>query len=136
MEGGRMNHAPLKDNRSLGELFSDLSQEMQRLFQDEAALLRSEMSQKISRAAKDITALAVGGAVLYAGLLAIITAGILALGIAIPLWLSALIVGVVVLAIGTFLVLKGVQDLKRADLKPSRTISSLKGDKEWLKEKT
>lgn len=129
-----MNH--VKEERTLGALVSDLTREMQRLVRDEFALLQSEMSHKISRGVKDIAFLAVGGAVLYAGLLALIAAGIFALGNGVALWLSALIVSVVVLAIGYFMVQKGRKDLKQTDFTPRETISTLKGDKEWLKKRT
>jgi hypothetical protein len=129
-----MNH--VKDERSLGSLFLDLTGEMQSLVRDEFRLLQSEMSHKISRGVKNIVFLAVGGVVLYAGLLALIAAGIFALGTALALWISALIVSVVVLAIGYFILQKGLKDLKRTDLTPRETISTLKGDKEWLKKQT
>jgi hypothetical protein len=131
-----MNHAHVKDEKSLGSLFSDLTQEMQRLFRDELALFKNEMSRKISRGLKDISFLAIGALVLYAGLLAIIAAAVFLLGNAIPLWISALIVGAVVLGIGYYLVKKGMTDLNQTDFAPRETISTLKGDKEWLKKRT
>ncbi len=129
-----MNH--VKEERPLGALVSDLTREMQRLVRDEITLLKSEMSHKISRGVKDFAFLAAGGAVLYAGLLALIAAGIFALGTAVALWLSALIVSAAVLAIGYFMVQKGRKDLKQTDFTPRETISTLKGDKEWLKKRT
>lgn len=45
-----MNH--VKEEKSLGALFSDLSQEMQRLIRDELTLFKSEMSYKVKRGGK------------------------------------------------------------------------------------
>lgn len=129
-----MNH--VKEEKSLGSLFSDLSQEMQRLIHDELTLFKSEMSHKVKRGVKDISFLAIGGAVLYAGLLTVIAAVVFLLAAAIPLWVSALIVGAVVLGTGYFLVKRGITDLKKTDFTPRDTISTLKGDKEWLKKQT
>lgn len=129
-----MNH--IKEERSLGALFSDLSQEMQRLIRDEITLFKSEMSHKINRGMKDISFLAIGGAVLYAGMLTVIAAVVFLLAAAIPLWVSALIVGAIVLGIGYYLVQRGITDLKKTDFTPRETISTLKGDKEWLKKQT
>ncbi|OGW37932.1 MAG: hypothetical protein A2010_13180 [Nitrospirae bacterium GWD2_57_9] len=129
-----MNH--VKDEKSLGSLFSDLTSEMQRLVRDEITLLKSEMSHKITRGAKDLSFLAIGAAVLYAGLLAVVAAAVFLLALAIPIWISALIVGAIVLGIGYFLIKKGMADLKQTDFTPRETISTLKGDKEWLKKRT
>lgn len=131
-----MNHIKEKEEKSLTALFAELSQEMRRLFRDEIALFKSEMSHKISRGMKDISYLVIGGAVLYGGFLAVVASVIFLLGIAISLWLSALLVGIVVMGTGYYLVNRGLNDLKRADFTPRETMSTLKGDKEWLKKQT
>lgn len=122
-----------REERSLGELFSDLSAEMQRLFRDELALIKSELSDQVSRGLKDAAYVAVGGALLYAGMLTIIGAAVALLGLVMPVWVSALIIGLLVVGGGYFMVRKGLNDLKQADFTPKRTISTLKEDKEWLK---
>ena len=122
------------DDRSLGELFSELSQETTTLIRQEVNLAKTEMSQKASRVGKDVGFMAAGGAVAYAGLLAILAGVIALLGLVIPLWLSALLVGVVVAGLGYFLVRKGLDALKQEDLAPRQTIESLKEDKEWVKD--
>jgi hypothetical protein len=124
-----------KDDRSLGELFADLARESSTLVRQEVELAKTEMTQKASRAARDIGFLAIGGAVAYAGLLAIIAAVIVALATAgLPWWLSALLVGLLVAAAGYFLIQKGLAALKREDLAPKRTLESLKEDAQWAKE--
>jgi hypothetical protein len=124
------------DDRSLGELFSELSQETTTLIRQEVNLAKTEMSQKASRVGKDVGFLVAGGAVAYAGLLAVIAGVIALLGLVIPLWLSALLVGLVVAAIGYFLVRRGLDALKQEDLAPRETIETLKEDKEWAKDQT
>ena len=124
------------DDRSLGELFSELSQETTTLIRQEVNLAKTEMSQKASRVGKDVGFMAAGGAVAYAGLLAIIAGVIALLGLVIPLWLSAFLVGLVVAAIGYFLVRRGLDALKQEDLAPRETIETLKEDKEWAKDQT
>ncbi len=124
------------DDRSLGELFSELSQETTTLIRQEVNLAKTEMSQKASRVGKDVGFMAAGGAVVYAGLLAILAGVIALLGLVIPLWLSALLVGLVVAVAGYFLVRKGLDALKQEELAPRETIQTLKEDKEWAKDQT
>ena len=123
-----------RDDRSLGELFSELSQETTTLVRQEMNLATTEMTQKASRAGRHIGVLAAGGAVAYAGLLAIIAGVIALLSLVIPLWLSALLVGLVVAAVGYFLVRRGLDALKQEDLAPRETLETLKEDKEWAKD--
>ena len=124
-----------RDEPSLGELFADLARETSTLVRQEVELAKTEMTQKASRAGKDVAMMAAGGAVIYAGFLALLAAliaGIVAAGLA-P-WLSALIVGVAVVAIGGALVWQGLAALRRVNLAPRQTIETLKEDAAWVKQ--
>ena len=123
------------NERSLGELFGDLACDMGTLVSQELALARTELTDKASQVGKDIAMLAVGGLVAYAGLLAIIAAVIVLIADrGVPLWVSALVVGLVVAGIGYLLVQRGISALRRQDLAPRQTIQSLKDDTQWAKE--
>lgn len=123
-----------REERSLGDLFSELTRETSTLVRKEIELAKTEMTDKATRAGKNVASLAIGGAVAYAGALALIAGVILLLGNAIPLWVSALIVGLVVAGIGYFLIQKGLTALKHIDMVPRQTIETLKEDKEWAKD--
>jgi len=123
------------NERSLGELFGDLARDMGTLVSQELALARTELTEKASQVGKDVAMLAVGGLVVYAGLLAIIAAVIVLIADrGVPLWVSALIVGLVVAGIGYLLVQRGISALRRQDFAPRQTIQSLKDDTQWAKE--
>jgi len=123
------------DERSLGELFGDLARDMGTLVSQELALARTELTDKASRVGKQVAMLAVGGLVAYAGLLAIIAAVIVLIADrGVPLWISALVVGLVVAGIGYLLVQRGLTALKHEDLTPRQTIQSIKEDTQWAKE--
>jgi Flp pilus assembly protein TadB len=120
--------------RSLGDLFSQLTHDLSTLMRQEVMLAKTELRQKASKAGKDVGFLAAGGAIAYAGFLVILAGIVLALGLVLPWWASALIVGVVVAAIGYILIRKGQTALKQADLTPKQTIETLKEDQQWAKE--
>ena len=127
--------AQARDERSLGDLFSDLSRETTTLVRQEVQLAKAELTQSATEAARGIGMLVAGGAVAYAGLLFVLLAivfGLIEAGW--DPWLSALVVGVVVVAIGAILVLRARESLKPANLAPRRTIETLKEDQEWAKE--
>ncbi len=117
-----------RDDRSLGELFGDLSHETSTLVRQEVALAKTELTQTATEVGKDVAFLAVGGAVAYAGLLAILAAIILALALVLPWWLAAAIVGVVVAGAGGALMSKGLAALKQTHMAPQQTLDTLKGD--------
>lgn len=130
-----MQQQQVKPERSLGELFGDLTKETSTLVRQEVELAKVELTQKASEVGKDIGFLAVGGAVAYAGLLAILAAIIILLAtIGLPWWLAAALVGLVVAGIGYFLVQRGLTALRRTNMAPRQTIQTLKEDAEWIKE--
>ncbi len=125
-----------RDERSLGELFAELAQETSTLVRQEVTLAKTEMSQNASRAGRHVGVMAAGGAVAYAGLLAILAGVIVLLDNVMPLWLSALLVGIVVAVLGYLLVRRALDALKREDFAPRETIVTLKEDQQWAKDQT
>jgi len=125
-----------RDERSLGELFAELSQKTTALVRQEIQLAKVEMSQKASRAGRNVGFLLFGSVVAYTGVLALVAAGIILLGQLIPYWLSAAIIGVVIAAVGAVLVTKGASALRQEDPTPRETVETLQEDKEWLKDQT
>ena len=117
-----------KEDRSLGELFGDLAGGTARLVRQEVRLAHTELSQAASRVGRSAGATLAGGAVAHAGFLIVLASAIvgLAVGIAVPQWVAALVVGVVVLLVGYWLVGRAGAALKREDLLPRKTIESLR----------
>lgn len=127
-------HVPA-EKQSVGELLGQLSEDLNLLLRQEMELAKAEMNETLGEATSDLISLAAGGAVAYAGLLALAAAAIAALAgpVGLPLWLSALIVGVVVGVIGLAFVKRGISGMKHPPL-PRRTVASLKNDVRWAKE--
>jgi hypothetical protein len=125
----------MQQERSLGDLFAELTRDTSTLVRKEIELAKTELGQKVSTAGKNVGFLAIGGAVAYAGVLALIGGVILLLAQALDsLWLSALLVGLLVAGVGYMLVQKGLTALRNVDLVPHKTIETLKEDKEWAKD--
>lgn len=126
----------LRQERSLGELFGQLTQDMTLLVRQEIQLARTEMSDKLSRFTTNLVSVLSGGFVAYLGGLALVAALILAIRdlANISLAWSALIVGAVLAIVGYVMLQKGMKELKRVDLAPRRTVETLKDDVQWAKE--
>lgn len=119
---------------SLGQLFGDLARDVQSLFKQELTLAKTEATQSAKRAGMDIAKIIAGALVLYTGVIFLLAAAMFGLReLDLPWSLSALIVGLVVVAIGAFLVMRAKADLTSGSLAPTETIESLKEDRDWAK---
>jgi hypothetical protein len=128
-----MAQQAVKQERSLGELFSELAGETGTLVRQEIALAQVEITKKASTVGTNVASLAVGGAVGYAAVLAILAGVIMGLANFMPAWVASLIVGAVVAAIAYFMVSSALNKLKNTDLTPTATVDSIKEDAQWLK---
>ncbi len=124
-----------KDERSLGELFSELASETSTLVKQEVALAQTELTQKATQVGKNVGYLVVGGAVAYAAVLSFIAALIIGLGHLLEnYWLAALIVGIVVGAAAVVMIMSALNALKNTDITPTQTVETIKEDAKWLKD--
>jgi len=124
------------EERSIGELFGELSQDMGLLVRQEAQLAKTEMQTKLSKITTDLVALATGGVVALVGGLALTAAVILLLidPVGLKPWVAALLVGALMGIIGWVMLQRGLKDLKRTDPTPRRTVETIKDDIQWAKE--
>ena len=127
----------LSQDRSVGELFGQLTQDLSLLVRQETQLAKTEIQEKISRAGRDVVSLAAGGVVALIGVLALTAALILLLvdPVGLEPWLAALLVGAL-LAGGGYLMLRGgLRELKQLDPAPRRAVESIKEDIQMVKER-
>src|SRR5687767_14861636 len=123
----------VKEERSLGDLFTELASETGTLVRQEMALAQAELTTKASKAGKNVGFLAVGGAVAFTAVLVLTAAVILLLSLWIPAWLSALLVALVIGVTAYFIVTSALAELRKTDPLPRETIETLKEDAQWLK---
>jgi uncharacterized membrane protein YqjE len=122
--------------RSVGELVQQVSQQTATLVRQEMQLAQVELQEKGKRAG--IGAGMFGGAGLVAlyGVGAVVAAVIMLVATAIEPWVSALIVGVVLLATAGILALLGRREVEQATPpKPERAMESMQHDVEHVRER-
>lgn len=129
--------ADSRSDRSFGDLFGSLTSQLGQLIHKEVELARTEITANAVRTGKNASLIGVGGAVAYGGFLAIVIAAIALLAtVGLPTWVSALVVGVVLVVVGYVLIQRGRSQLEARSLAPTRTIDTLKEDAEWAKDRT
>jgi hypothetical protein len=132
---GVLSHSHTEDGRSLGEIVQDILRDFQNMFRDEIRLVRAEFGEKAQQFGK---AAGVLGAAAVCGLLAVaclVTTGIAALALAMPVWLAALLMAIFLLCIGATCYAAGRAKLRHVDPKPQQTVQTLKDDVEWAKQR-
>ena len=121
-----------RDERSLGDLFAELSRETAHLVRKEVELASNEITTKARRAGAGAGIAAAGGALVHAGLLVLLAAIVFGLArMGIDAWLSALVVAVVTMGGGYLLVNKGLTQVRRTGVAPTQTIETLKETATW-----
>ena len=119
---------------STAELVSQLSEQVTTLVRDELALARAEMTEKGKRAGKGAGLIGAGGVLALYGLGALfVTIGAL-LALAMPVWLSALIVMILIFAAAGVAALLGKKQVQQAvPPKPTEAVDSTKRDVQAVK---
>jgi drug/metabolite transporter (DMT)-like permease len=121
-----------KDERSLGELLSELSRETSVLVRKEVELATTEITAKARTAGTHVAVAATGGALAHAALLVLLAALVIGLTeLGVPAWLSAGIVAIAVGVVGFILIQMGVSRLRATRVVPVHTVQSLKEDAKW-----
>jgi hypothetical protein len=121
-----------QDERSLGELFAELSRETGVLIRKEMELATTEMTAKAKVAGTHAATVAAGGALAHAGLLVLLAALVIGLAqLGIEPWLSALIVALLTAGVGYALIRSGLTNLRQTNVAPIQTIQSIKETATW-----
>lgn len=122
------------DDRSVGELLRELSEETSTLVRQEVQLAKAELTAKAKQAGKGAVLLG-GAAVMGLALLGAFTAFlILVLDLVLAPWLAALVVTVVYAVVVAALALAGRSALRKAaPVTPEETVETVKEDVEWAK---
>jgi len=123
-----------QEQRSLAQLFSDLTYESSELVRKEIQLAKAELSESVSELKAGVVAMTLSAPLLFGGFLVLLLAAVLGLNEALHRpWLSALIVGGVVTVLGLIALLAGRSRVGNVDVTPARSARSLREDKDMVK---
>ncbi|MGY1840433.1 MULTISPECIES: phage holin family protein [unclassified Modestobacter] len=126
---------PATENASTGQLIGQLSDQLTRLVRDEIRLAQNEVGTKAKKFGLGAGLFGGAGLAAFLGLQVLVAAAVLALALALPGWLAALIVAVVLFGTAGVLALIGKKDVQQAAPPvPTEAISSVKTDVATMKE--
>ena len=101
-------------SESTADLVRQAAEQISTLIRDELALAKAEMAEKAGRAGRGAGLFGAAGVVSLYGVLGVLTAVVLLLALAMPAWVAALLVGVVLLIVAGVLALAGRAQVRRA----------------------
>ena len=121
--------APRDAEPTLGRLVHDLSQQLPGLIRSELRLAQAEMAEKGKRAGVGIGMFSAAGLLAFFAVAALVATAILGLAHAVPDWLAALIVALVLLAGAGIVALMGKKQVTEATPPvPEHAIEGVKED--------
>ncbi len=117
------------DDPTLAALVHDLSQQVPELIRSELRLAQAEMTEKGKRAGIGIGMFSAAGLLAFFGLACVIATAVLGLAHALPDWLSALLVAVVLFVGAGIVALLGKKEVQQATPPaPEHAIEGVKED--------
>jgi len=124
-------------DRSLGELFSDLSQQTSDLIRQEMRLAKAELSDKLSDVGRHAAMIGASVAFGLAAVIAVAAAiGLLLVKVGLEPWLAAVLTAVAMAGTAFVLAQSGIAALRKKTIAPVETMHSLKETTQWLKNGT
>lgn len=123
----------IDDDRSVGQLLSDLTRELQALLRKEFELAKAETKEELRHAAAAGKSFGVAGLLGYLALVMLSFAAAWALTSIMPTGWAFFAVGVAYALVAGGMVLRGRKQVQEFDPVPDETVETLKEDVQWLK---
>ncbi|GAA3988575.1 phage holin family protein [Streptomyces marokkonensis] len=127
---------PQADDRSVGQLMSGVTADLQTLFRQEIELAKAEIKEEGTRAGKAAGMFGGAGFAGYMVLLFLSLAAVLGLANVMDGGWAALIVTAVWAVVAAVLYMKGRAGMRTVSPKPERTVETMKENAEWARHPT
>jgi uncharacterized membrane protein YqjE len=129
--GSRTSSSENGPQPGVGTLVSGVIEDLQSLVRGEVQLAKTELKEDAKEIGSGAAMIASGALVGLVGFIFLMLGVTYLLNKSIEMWLAAGIVGLVLVAIAALVAMSGKSKLSAANLKPQKTIDSVKENKEW-----
>lgn len=123
------------EERSVPEIVQSIVRDIESIIQAELRLARREIGEKIARVKNASIFVAVAAVMGFLGAACLVTACIAAIAVALPLWLSALIMWAVCCILAGIGFILAKSRLAQIDPVPHQTIQTVKENVAWAKQR-
>jgi len=122
------------DDRSIGSLIGEVTEDISKLFRQEVALAKAELKEEATKAGKAGGMLAGAGFAGYMVAVLLTLAVMFALDAAMPIATAAVLVAILWAIAGGVLYTLGRKRMKDVDPVPRQTVETLKEDAQWVRD--
>jgi len=133
--GPEMGHEE-EQGQGIGEIISEITQDLSRLLRQEVELAKAEVKQEATKAGKGVGMLAGAGLAGFMVIILLSFALVYALDAIMPQGWAAVIVAVLWAILGAVLYSVGRKQLKSVNPVPQQTAETMKENAEWLRNPT
>ncbi|MGH9584712.1 MAG: phage holin family protein [Bryobacteraceae bacterium] len=126
----------LENERPIGAILQDMFGDLSAIVRSEVKLAKSELKSDAVELLRVAPLFAIGGVMGLFALGYLLTAALLALAIVIPAWAASLVIFAFAAIVGATAVSAAKARLRVVNLKPEKTMQTLKENAEWLKTQT
>ena len=123
-------------NRSIGDVLSDIVDDVQQIVRAEVRLARAEIGDQLGRARLAAIFLATAGVAALMAIGLVLLAGVFALATIWPSWAAALAVAAGTALLGGLLWMAGIRRIRALHVTPQKAIDSVKENIQWAKTRT
>lgn len=117
-----------RDDRSAGQLVSDLTEDISTLVRDEVALAKQDLATSAKRAGIGVGLFGAAGVIVWFAVGTLVAAAVLGLATALDAWLAALIVAAALFVIAGVAALIGKSSVSKVPEPPHHRVESVKED--------
>ena len=127
----RETQQPPGSSQGLGDMLTGIVQDLQNIVRGEVQLAKTELKEDASQMGKGAGMVGAGVFFGLIGFIFLMLAATYLLDEWMEDWIAAGIVALALIVIAAILAMVGKNQIQSANLKPERTIESVKEDKEW-----
>src|SRR5687768_9034241 len=120
-------------DRSVASVLSDIVGNVQQIVRAEVRLAKTEVREEVGKAKRGLIFVAAGAAAAFLASVFILLAAVYALALVWPMWVAALVVGLVTSLTGILTLTAGLRQIRSVSLAPPRTVSTIQENIEWAK---
>lgn len=126
----------MSSERSFSELLQAILRNVQEIMRSEVCLVKAEFREEAAKAKTSIALLGFGALAAMLAVVFLLLTIVFALGLVMPLWASALIVGGMLATAAVVMFIWGIKRFKQIHPTPERTLETMKENVQWAKQYT
>ena len=122
------------EDRSIANVLQDILRNVQEIVRSEVRLAKTEIREEAAKTKSSAVLLGTGAVTAIFALLFLLLMIVYMLGLVMPSWIAALIVGAALAVVASVMLTAGIRRFKQIHPTPERTVEIIKENVEWAKQ--